>query len=358
MANSAALLQSFIGPSPDVVGGLRNKLINGQFDHWQRTTSFPAPGIGPFAGLVGFAADRWQWQVISDGGLLNGSGMTRMTFDPGQPDVPEYPTYFMRWQLTSITGGSGNAASNLVQRIESAETLNGAKATFSFWMRGDVNGTIATSFLQFAGSGGSPSNPAILPTNFTVTANTWTFHRLTVDVPSTSGFVFGASGNDGFYVRFHNHIDAGIATNQNFPSPISYTGNLDLANVQLEEGDIASPEFDDRERGFELQLCQRYYEEGHRVESTFGNPSFTPSNEAWFNFKVTKRDVPTIFYSMKESPPTGSGIFPGTWFVQQANNPVDGFMVRFQSNAAADAAITTGPTGDAVFAPWTADAEL
>ncbi len=359
MANSAALLKSFIGSVDEAVGGLRNKLINGRFDIWQRTTSFPAAAIGPFNGLVGFASDRWQWQANTDGGVLNGAGMTRELFPPGQPDVPENPTYFMRWQLTSITGSGGSAASNLVQRIESVRTLSGQIATLSFWMRGDVGGTVATSFLQFPGSLGTPAANAILPTNFTVTANTWTFHTLTFQVPSIAGFVIGAAGNDGLYVRFHNHVDASIATNQGFPTPISYTGFLDIANVQLEAGDIDDPIFEVRDLGFELQLCQRYYEEGHRDESNFGKATLT--NEMWINYKVEKRIPPTVNFILREQGPTSSHLEPG-YLVQF--NFTDGFSIKYALSPLfapfrdVRLSTTTDPGGGRATAPWTADSEL
>ena len=357
MFNSAALLKSFVAPVDAGAGGLRNKLINGQFDLWQRTTSFPAPGLGPFNGLVGFAADRWQWQANTDGGVLNGAGMTRELFPAGQPDVPNNPTYFMRWQLTSITGSGGSAASNLVQRIESVRTLSGQTATLSFWMRGTDNGTIATSFLQFAGGFGSPPANAIEPTNFTVTANTWTFHKLTFDVPSIAGFVIGSVGNDGLYVRFHNHIDAPIATNQNFPSPISYTGFLDIANVQLEIGEIDDPTFETRDLGFELQLCQRYYELSHREESNFATPG-PITNEMWINYKVEKRAAPSINIVLREEPPTNTNLPPG-WTIQF--NQIDGFSIKYGSTGGPqDTVVSTTdvPGGANLAAPWTADAEL
>ncbi len=271
--NSAIQVQ----PGEDGAAAERNRLINGQFLIWQRTTSFPAPPSGD--NFLGIAADRWRWQVASNGGTLSGSGMTRQTFLPGQADVPNNPTYFMRWELIdiafagppfpSVGGPTDNRASNLVQRIESVRTLSGKTATLSFWMRGDINGTIAMSLLQWPGSSGTipVGVPAsLLPTNFTVTAGTWTFHRVTLDIPTISGFVLGPNDDDGLYLRFHNLIDANIATQQGFPTPISYAGELDFANVQLEEGDIDVPEFEHRQIGLELSLCQRYYQKSYQQD--------------------------------------------------------------------------------------------
>jgi len=300
MNNSAIQLQ----PGEDGVRGAaaeRNLLINGQFLIWQRTTSFPAPPSGN--NFLGIAADRWRWQVASNGGTLSGSGMTRQTFAPGQADVPDNPTYFMRWELIDIAfagppfpiagGPTDNRASNLVQRIESVRTLSGKTATLSFWMRGDDNGTIAMSLLQWPGSGGTvPSGPpaSLLPTNFTVTANTWTFHRLTLDIPSIIGFVLGPNNDDGLYLRFHNLIDANIATQQGFPTQISYAGQLDFANVQLEESDIAVPEFEHRPIEIELSLCQRYFCKAHDIDTAPFNMSAVPGVQ-----DASQNNTPGIF---------------------------------------------------------------
>ena len=349
MSNSAIQSQPLEVDPVFVPGSLRNKLINGQFDIWQRTTSFPAPAV-PVLGLVGFAADRWQWQADTDGGVLNGSGMTQQPFAPGQTDVPENPTYFMRWEQTGITGSGGAAASNLVQRIESVSTFAGKTATLSFWMRGDIGGTIAMSLLQVPGVGGSPVPFALLPTNFTVTANTWTFHRLVVEIPSISGFVIGA--NNSLYLRFHNQVDAPIAISQGFPTPISYTGLLDFANIQFEEDDNPAPEFEVRPEALELSLCERYYEVAIRDESTHGVSSAgLQTDHMWMNFKVEKRDIPTVVFNPREDPPFTDRVAPGTHLV--SNIRTDGFRFDWDTPPVAPKDVRVQTIGQ-----WSADAEL
>ena len=363
MLNSAIQSQPLEVDPVVVPGSLRNKIINGQFDIWQRTTSFPAPAF-PILGLVGFAADRWQWQAATDGGTMNGSGMTQQTFAPGQTDVPNDPTFYMRWEMTGNVGSGGQAASNLVQRIESVETFAGKTATLSFWMRGDIGGTIAMSLLQWPGGGGTsfpaPVPVSLLPTNFTVTAGTWTFHRLTLEIPSISGFVLGLGNDDALYLRFHNLVDAPVATNQGFPTPISYTGELDFANIQFEEGDIPVPEFEDRPVALELRLCQRYYEIAHRDESTHGTSTANPQiDHMWMNFKVEKRDIPTVVFAPAEDPPTGSNLLPNTHFVSQIET--NGFRFDWDTTPPGPRDVnvrTIDPVTLSGRAPWTADAEL
>lgn len=66
-----------------VPGTFRNKIINGDFDIWQRGVSQTSSGYG--------SADRWR-------NTHAGSTKTtsRQAFTFGQTDVPGNPTYYMR----------------------------------------------------------------------------------------------------------------------------------------------------------------------------------------------------------------------------------------------------------------------
>jgi hypothetical protein len=66
----------------DILAGYRNKLINGNFDIWQRGTSFTIA-----AGEFGYTADRW---IISN--TTNQSvTISRQAMTLGQTDVPGSP---------------------------------------------------------------------------------------------------------------------------------------------------------------------------------------------------------------------------------------------------------------------------
>ena len=133
-----------------------------------------------------------------------------------------------------------------------------------------------------------------------------------------------------------------------------YTGTVSLANVQFEKG--TDTDYEDRDVGLELTLCQRYYETGHKHESLFATPGI-PTNEMWQEFAVTKRVNPSVVFNFFIQGPTLSNIT--TLFVLTDPRP-DGFAVRFSSQFLADAivssAVQTSPFGP--FGPWTADAEL
>jgi hypothetical protein len=221
----------------------RNKLINGNFDIWQRGTSQTTSAYG--------SADRWT--CFNSGSTKTAS---RQEFTLGQTDVPNNPKYFMRHVVTSVAG-----ASNVVsmgQKIEGVETLAGQTVTLSFWAKADSNKNIAVEFYQNFGTGGSPSAAVegIGPQLVALTTD-WTKYTITVDIPSVSGKTLGTDIND--RLEFYFWFDAGSTYDARNASLGQQSGTFDIAQVQLEEGTAATP-FEMRPIGMELSLCLRYYQ--------------------------------------------------------------------------------------------------
>jgi hypothetical protein len=292
---NAALLGSF----GDVGGGplvFRNKLINGGFDIWQRAISQTSSGYG--------SDDRWD----------NGSTGTTKTasqqlFTPGQNDVPGNPRYFARTVVTSVAGASNFCAKT--QRMESVLTLAGQTATLSFWAKADASKNIATEFVQNFGSGGSPSATiqSIGVTTFALTTS-WQRFSVTVSIPSIAGKTVGTS-NSYFSVNFW--FDAGSGLNVNTNSLGQQSGTFDIANVQIESGNVATS-FEQRPVGMELGLCQRYYEqigETGGIDLVLGGIATAGGQIAYYNFsyKVTKRFAAVVSKN-------------GTWAVSNSGQPV------------------------------------
>ena len=221
----------------------RNKLINGNFDIWQRGTSQTSSGYG--------SADRW---------LCLNSGSTKTTslqaFDLGQTDVPNNPKYFMRHSVTSVAGAGNYVRTE--QRIEGAGNLSGKTATLSFWAKADGNKNIAIEFGQWFGTGGSPSpyNQGI-GVQLVALTTSWTKYTMTVNIPSISGKTIGTNSDDFLHVIFY--FDAGSDFNSSTASLGQQSGAFDIAQVQLEEGTVATS-FEQRPIGMELELCERYYQ--------------------------------------------------------------------------------------------------
>ena len=174
-----------LGKIGDAIGGnrplagFRNAIINGNFDIWQRGTSFTNP-----AAFTGYTADRWV-------PFYDGSGATRtlsrQTFTVGQTDVPGEPTYFLRWNHS--VAGSGATYNVLGQNIESVRTFAGQQVTLSFYAKATSTITLAfLGLLQIFGTGGSPSSTVATAASSPPTITTsWAKYTFVFNVPSISG---------------------------------------------------------------------------------------------------------------------------------------------------------------------------
>jgi hypothetical protein len=204
----------------------RNKIINGNFDIWQRGTSFSVTSGNTYT------ADRWCR-------VFDGSGATRtvvrQNFAINQTEVSGAPKYFINsTQSVAGTGGTFNA---LVQRIESVRTFAGQTVTVSFWAKSSVG-----SFVQL--SLGQRASTSVFRTVTSATlTSAWTKYTGTITLAAIGAGVT-EDGND--------HLEVAFNFNNNV------THNIDIAQVQIEAGSVATP-FEQRPIGTELQLCQRYF---------------------------------------------------------------------------------------------------
>lgn len=242
----------------------RNKLINGNFDFWQR---------GPYQTSSGYgSADRWYIEHA-------GSSKTasQQSFTLGQTEVPGNPKYYLRHVVTSAAGSANGVVPS--QRIEDVRTLAGKTATLSFWAKADANKNIVTEFVQYFGSGGSSSlfSFGIGPTTHSLTTS-WQKFTATVSIPSISGKTLGTANDDwlGLYFWF----DAGSDFNSRTNSLGQQSGTFDIAQVQLEEGSAATP-FEQRPIGLELSLCQRYYQKSYDLSEKPGGSATYPTNGSY-----------------------------------------------------------------------------
>ena len=254
----------------------KNKILNGNFDIWQRGTSFTFNSAG------GYTADRFNMSSGTGGVAV----ISRQTFTPGQTDVPGNPKYYMQIQHTT----DGATPANLDTRIEDVNTFSGQNATFSFYGKVSSGTAVWTPRLvQFFGTGGSATN-VIMASDITLTT-LWQRFIVTFPVPSTSGKTIG----EGNYLR-----------------PDIYRGTTGVvtyhfANVQLEAGSVATPftTATGNPQG-ELAACQRYFEKSYSQGTDPGAAVFagisgnasgadsTGYTACITTFKVTKRIPPSI----------------------------------------------------------------
>jgi hypothetical protein len=256
----------------------RNKIINGNFDIWQRGTTQTVSDYG--------SADRWYNE---HGG--SSKTVSRQQFANGQTDVSGNPSFFMRTAVTSVAGAANYAATG--QYVENVSSFSGQIVTLSFWAKADAAKNMAIEFIQNFGTGGTPSARVTgIGVNTVSLTTVWQKYSVTVSIPSISSKALGSDGNSSLQVIFW--FDSGSNYNARTNSLGHQSGTFDLARVQLESGSLATP-FEDRHLGVELPLCQRYYQ---RLSNTAYVPASCYDNEnrcvgSWF-LSTPMRATPTL----------------------------------------------------------------
>lgn len=256
----------------------KNKIINGNFDLWDYATSQTSNGYG--------SDNRWL-------NAHSGSSTkthSRQSFTLGQTDVPGEPSYFSRTIVVTGSGASDTVTKQ--QRIESVRTFAGKTITVSFWAKADSSKDIATEFTQYfdAAGGGSAAVDSIGVTTHSLTSS-WAKYTVTIDVPSISGKTIGSNGTD--YIQIIFWFDAGSTFDARTNSLGNQSGTFDIAQVQIEDGSVAT-QFDDRNIAIERILAGRFYEEGYAL-SEMGAQTIRYVR-AYSAFIIKKRALPTITY--------------------------------------------------------------
>ena len=260
-------------------GGFKNRMNNGNFDLWQRGTSF----TGLSSASV-YTADRWE--IIT--GAAGTIDVTRQDFTEGQTDVPGNPKYFMRVDITS----SGSGSTEIKSPAEDVDWGAGLPVTVSFWAKGSVARTLTMRFWQVFGTGGS--SQVITTVGSAAVTTTWQKFTIYFTVPSISSKTIGTA---------HTHY---VLLNAYWGH--SVTGSVDLARFQMELGGAATV-FEERPIAAELALAQRYYfktfPQGTAPAQNAGRNGAvqitaqgTSSSHSHFSLPVTMRTEPTItFYN-------------------------------------------------------------
>lgn len=207
--------------------GRKNYIINGNFDIWQRGTSFTASG---------YTADRW-YAIVSGTGTTT---ISQQSFTLGQTDVPNEPKYYLR-----IAKSSGATSGDyLSSKNESVRTFAGQATVISFYAKASAATTLTPTIRQNFGTGGSPSsvNDAV-KSDISVTTS-WQKFTITHTLDSISGKTLGTGNND--HIELFFNIQNGVGD------------SVDFAQFQWEKGSVAT-DFEVRPIGEELSLCQRYF---------------------------------------------------------------------------------------------------
>jgi hypothetical protein len=250
-----------------ILAGLKNKIINGNFDIWQRGVSQTSSGYG--------SDDRWI-------NLNSGTTKThsRQAFTPGQTDVPGNPTYFSRTVVASVAGAAYYCFKR--QAIEGVHNFAGKTCTLSFYAKADSPKNIAVEFYQVFGGGGSPTIQGIEVNTISLTT-AWQKFVVVADIPSIAGKTVDTTSD---YLGARIWFDAGSNYDDSTNALGQQSGTFDIARMQLEAGAVAT-EFEDLPPGIVEILCMRYFEIARGIvnQTNSYKPSF---------LKVHKRANPTL----------------------------------------------------------------
>jgi hypothetical protein len=222
--------------------GFKNHIINGNFDIWQRGTSQTISDYG--------SDDRWFNEHA-------GSTKTHSRITCTDTERALFNAQaFSRTVVTSVTGAANNVQKN--QRIEDVTKLAGKTVTLSFWAKANANKNIAFALIQVFGTGGTPSSSVDgIGLQKVALTTTWQKFTKTITLPSIVGKTLGTDGVHTSWTEVEFWFDAGTNFNSRTDSLGHQSGTFDIAQVQLEEGSVATP-FEQRPIGLELSLCQRY----------------------------------------------------------------------------------------------------
>ena len=201
---------------------LKNRIINGAMQVWQRGTTFTSVASG-------YLADRWTMSVSIS------ITATQST------DVPNAQYLY---SLRVVPASNGTPAEYVIRQFieqQNITDLAGQTVTVSAWVKSSQTALKMRLASQNA-TGGTDNTQSI-----TVTANTWT--KITATFTTFSAVTAWTStpnSSGGF-------LDIGYANS----TALTTSDSLYITGVQLEVGTSATP-FERRMYGQELALCQRY----------------------------------------------------------------------------------------------------
>jgi hypothetical protein len=317
----------------------RNKLINGEFNIWQRGHSTFTADFS-----LMYTADRWgieDWSALGTGSL---------SVFPGFWTGAEIATNSTFMQVAATN--AFNAA--IYQCIEGAATLSGKEV-------------VVTAFLNYL----TGSNTTPLADQVKLTRNWGVGSAFPVEHFAASSVTYDATTKILTARFFLPEIsrDAHPGNYLALSLKMSGTFTANLLWAQLEEGTVATP-LERRPLGTELAMCQRYYEKSYDLNTPPGTATSHGRHASvietgWLvaapciPFAVEKRTSPTItIYSPQNG---GSGNLAeydyGSTFI--ANRPAT--LTRASTKAwecQSGNGTMTVAYGQHIGIQWTALAEL
>lgn len=293
----------------------KNIIINGDFNIWQRGTSF--------VGVVDnqYTVDRWVYRKINTTAVHD---ISRSTDVPTVAQAGRKFNYSVLIDCQTIDA-SISAADIVVffQRIEGYSFLPIAQKAFtiSFWVKATKIGIYCVAFTNGSGDRGYVAEYVVNA------SDTWEKKTITVPASPSAGtwdytnnvginavFCLAAGSNYQTTPNIWQNGDFSATANQ-VNSCDNAANNFRLCGVQMEGGSITTP-FEQRSIQSETILCQRYYEYGTgKVYIAAASSAIALA----VNYKVQKRSPASLSFS---NSPQGSNLPTSTEW-----SDVNGFSV-------------------------------
>lgn len=235
---------------------IKNIIINGNFNVWQRGTSFSS---------IGYTADRFSL-------AKNGSVAINTTQSTSVPTLNESNTksnYSLRMEIATAQPSLG--AGDYLLYIYSVEgfdyaVIDNKTVTLSFWVKATKTGTNSISFR----SGGF--NRTYVAEYTINVADTWEKKSITLPLNDSANGTWNFDNTLGMDILFCMGVGTTFSTSTlnawqagNFLGSTNQvnhadtvTNNFSLAQVQLEIGNVET-DFSDLLISETVKLCQRYF---------------------------------------------------------------------------------------------------
>lgn len=217
-ANTSA--DSIINPIPtDVPPGISTRLAP--------ASGFFSDGSGNYVPVIGGSQSGWNFLAEGGTGETSSIGFADVTLIGNNfPDAPSAnATRYFTYRLSAT--GTSQTKRILYQTIPDVETFTNQTLTISADVYSDISSaTGIIEVYQFYGTGGTPSAPTAITSNFSFTAGAWTRVSAIVTVPSIAPFNKGTNGDDCVQIRIK--------------FPLNTIGLFGVTNVQTQIGNFAS----------------------------------------------------------------------------------------------------------------------
>lgn len=344
-ASTLALASENISGSNGI--GFRNRVINGDMRIDQRNAGSSATINTP---AYVYTLDRWAAYGQAADGVYT---IARSTSSP-----PTGFSHFLRATVTTADAAVGAAQAYVFRQFIEGNnvadlewgTANAKACTLTFWVRSSVTG------IRAIGIRDESANYSYVYTFFISSANTWEQKTIPITGPTSGTWPTNTNGSIQIMFDLGSGSDYeqatgwgsgdGFRTSACVRTINTLNATFDLTGVQFEVGTVSTP-FERRPFGFELSLCQRYYETApYLIFSTGSIVSGATTLYGWVPYKVTKRGAATLTKVTEAN----SG-FPNTSNIGTVNG-VDGFRVDATANATQNLGYINYSGG------WTASSEI